>query len=425
MRNFYFLALMILFATAATAQSEPANYAAAAAKFRQFYNADEPDSIFVLFDPGMKAALPQDKWEATTKQIKSQLGNLLQTDFFKYNQPIAQYRATFQNGAFMLNIGLNDKNQFIGITLTPPQTTPPATVAADPSVTESAITLKTLSGTIYGTLTLPKDAAGKIPVVLIIAGSGPTDRDGNSNQGLNTNTYKLLANSLGKAGIASVRYDKRMVGQSAGTQKESDLRFDDYIDDAVGFVEMLTDDVRFSKVIVAGHSEGSLIGMVACQDQPVKGFISLAGAGLPAEKILDEQMKSQPQYIQDSYHRVMDSLKRGKVQNNVDPQLYSLLRPGIQNYIMSWCRRAPQLEIKKVKCPVLIIQGTTDLQVKVDNATKLKDAKSSATLDIIRGMNHILKDAPADKDQNLATYKDPNLPLDTQMVTDIIDFVKK
>jgi pimeloyl-ACP methyl ester carboxylesterase len=425
MRNFYFLALLLFFVSAVAAQSEPANYAAAAAKFKQFYNAGQPDSIFILFDSNMKAALPQDEWEATTQQLKTQLGSLITTDFFKYNQPIAQYRATFQNGAFMLNIGLNDRNQFIGLTLTPPQTTAPATVALDPSLIESAITLKTLSGNIYGTLAMPKDVSGKIPVVLIIAGSGPTDRDGNSNQGLNTNTYKLLANALGKAGIASVRYDKRMVGQSAGTEKESDLRFDDYIDDAVGFVEMLTSDDRFSKVVVAGHSEGSLIGMIACQDQPVKGFISLAGAGLPAEKILDEQMKSQPQYIQDSYHRVMDSLKRGKLQNNVDPQLYSLLRPSIQSYIMSWCRRIPQVELKKLKIPVLIIQGTTDLQVSVDNAVKLKDAKSSATLDIIRGMNHILKDAPADKEQNLATYKDPNLPLDTQIVTDIIDFVKK
>jgi len=426
MRKFYFFMLMIFVTSAVSAQSEPANYSVAAAKFKLYYNADQPDSIFMMFGSEMKAALPQDKWEATTKQIKSQLGNLIKTDFFKYTPPIAQYQATFQNGAFMLNIGLNSKDQFIGLTLTPPQTTTTAsTITLDPSLTESAITLKTLSGNIYGTLTMPKDAAGKIPVVLIIAGSGPTDRDGNNNQGLNTNAYKLLAYALGKAGIASVRYDKRMIGQSAGTEKESDLRFDDYIDDAVGFIEMLGDDARFSKVIVAGHSEGSLVGMIACQGQDVKGFISLAGAGEPAEKILDEQMKSKPQYLQDNFHKIMDTLKRGKINPEVDPQLYPVLRPSIQSYVMSWCRRIPQLEIKRLKMPILIIQGTTDLQVSVDNAEKLKNAKSSATLDIIHGMNHILKDAPADKDQNMATYKDPNLPLDTQMVTDIIDFIKK
>jgi alpha-beta hydrolase superfamily lysophospholipase len=426
MRKLIFFTLMMFLASAVSAQSEPANYSVATAKFKQFYNADQPDSIFAMFGPEMRAALPADKWTATTKQIKSQLGTLVKTEFFKYNQPIAQYNATFQNGNFMLNIGLNDKDQFIGLTLTPPQTAAPSTITLDPSLTESAITLNTLSGNIYGTLTMPKDAAGKIPVVLIIAGSGPTDRDGNSPAlGLNANIYKLLAYDLGKAGIASVRYDKRMIGQSAGTQKESDLRFDDYIDDAVGFIEMLGDDARFSKVIVAGHSEGSLVGMIACQGQDVKGFISLAGAGEPAEKILDEQMKSKPQYLQDNYHKIMDTLKRGKTNQEVDPQLYPVLRPSIQNYVMSWCRRIPQLEIKRLKMPILIIQGTTDLQVSVDNAEKLKNAKSSATLDIIHGMNHILKDAPADKDQNMATYKDPNLPLNAQMVTDIIDFIKK
>ena len=412
----------------AAAQAEPANYNFALTKFTQFYNADEPDSLYVMFAPEMKSALSAEQWAATTKQIKTQLGTLVKAEFYNFTTPIAQYQATFKNGVFTLNIGLNDKNQFIGIRLTPPQAATAAaasTLTLDPSLTESAITLKSLSGNIYGTLTMPKDAPGKVPVVLIIAGSGPTDRDGNNPLIGSSNVYKLLAYDLGKAGIASVRYDKRMIGQSKGTEKESDLRFDDYIDDAIGFIEMLTADDRFSKVIVAGHSEGSLIGMIACQDEPVKGFVSLAGAGKPAEDLLNDQMKSQPQYLQDNFKRMMDSLKRGKTYTNIDPALYSLARPSIQNYIMSWCRRNPQIEIKKLKIPVLIIQGTTDLQVSPENATKLKDSKSNATLDIIHGMNHILKDAPADKEQNLATYKDADLPLDKEIVSDMIDFIKK
>jgi pimeloyl-ACP methyl ester carboxylesterase len=427
MRNLIFFVLIVCSVNVVSAQTEPANYNLAITKIRQFYNADQPDSIFAMFSPQLKADNSTEKWAATTKGIKSQLGNIVKADFFKYLPPIAQYQGTFEKGSFMINIGLNDKNQLIGFTLTPPQQKViPSAITLDPSLTESAITLKSLSGNIYGTLTMPKNVSGKIPVVLIIAGSGPTDRDGNSpGLGLNANIYKLLAYDLGKAGIASVRYDKRMVGQSIGTEKEKDLRFDDYIDDAMGLIGMLTDDDRFSKVIVAGHSEGSLIGMIACQDEPVKGFISLAGAGQPAEKILTEQLKSQPQYLQDSFKRMMDSLKRGKTYPDIDPALYTIARPSVQPYIMSWCRRSPQVEIKKLKIPILIIQGTTDLQVSVDNATKLKDAKSNATLDIIHGMNHILKDAPIDKDQNMATYKDPDLPLDAQMVTDMIDFIKK
>jgi len=424
MRNFIFFMLMMFCAITVSAQTEPANYATAVSKFKLFYNNNQPDSVFAMFSPEMKAALPIDNFTATTKQLRSQLGNLVSTKFIQYSVPIGEYEATFQNGVFMLNIGLNDKNQFTGLRLTPPAAKPAAAIAPDPSVTESSIVLKTLSGTIYGTLAMPNDAKGKVPVVLIIAGSGPTDRDGNGPL-INTNTYKLLAYALGKAGIASVRYDKRMIGQSVGTQKEKDLRFEDYSDDAVGFINMLSDDDRFSKVIVAGHSEGSLIGMLACHDEPVKGFISLAGAGEPAEKILTEQMKSQPGYASEGLKKVLDSLKRGKINPDVDPSLYSLLRPSIQMYIMSWCRYDPTVEIRKVKCPILIVQGTTDMQVSVDNATKLKSAKSSAILLLVRGMSHILKDGPPEREANLATYKDPTLPLNTEMVTGVIDFINK
>ncbi len=416
--------LMMFCAVTVSAQTEPTNYAAAVSKFKQFYNNNQPDSVFAMFSPDMKTALPIDNFTATTKQLKSQLGNLVSTKFIQYAAPIGEYEATFQNGMFMLNIGLNGQNQFTGLRLTPPAAKTTTETAPDPSITESSIVLKTLSGTIYGTLAMPNNAKGKVPVVLIIAGSGPTDRNGNGPL-INTNTYKLLANALGKAGIASVRYDKRMIGQSVGTQKESDLRFEDYSDDAVGFINMLNDDERFSKLIVAGHSEGSLIGMLACHDEPVKGFISLAGAGEPGEKILTEQMKSQPGYASEGLKKVLDSLKRGKINPNVDPSLYGLLRPSIQMYIMSWCRYDPATEIRKVKCPILIVQGTTDMQVTVDNAQKLKSAKSSAILLIVRGMSHILKDGPTEREANLATYKDPNLPLNTEMVTGVIDFINK
>jgi pimeloyl-ACP methyl ester carboxylesterase len=293
----------------------------------------------------------------------------------------------------------------------------------DPQVTESPVALKTLSGTISGTLTMPKSASGKIPVVLIVQGSGPTDRDGNGPNS-NTNTFKLMAYALGDAGIASLRYDKRLIGQSISTTKESELTIDDYVDDAVSLIGMLNDDGRFSKIILAGHGEGSLAGMMACYEEPVKAFISLEGAGQPAEKILDEQMKLQPPFVAAQFETIMDSLKKGKINPNVDPSLYSIARPALQRYIMSWCRYDPTKEIKKIKMPVLILQGTTDLKVKTDNATKLKIAKSNATLVIIKGMNYILKDAPADKDQNMATYDKPDLPLNAELVSTMNDFIK-
>jgi len=122
---------------------------------------------------------------------------------------------------------------------------------------------------------------------------------------------------------------------------------------------------------------------------------------------------------------MLDSLKKGKTTDNIDPALYFIARPSIQKYLASWFRYEPQRVIKTVKIPTLIVQGTTDLQVTVADAGKLKKAKSDATLDIIPGMNHVLKEAPEDRDKNLATYNDPALPLKPQLITDVVGFINK
>ena len=425
MRKFIFCVTLLSCAVKIWAQAEPTSYHIAVNKFKTFYNSNQPDSVYGMFSPDMKQALPLDVFKTTTTQLKSQLGNLNKTEFVKYNQPLGLYKATFQNNTFLLNIALNAQNQFTGLRLTPNASNITSNNAVDPSLVETPITVKTLVGTISGTLTTPKDVSGKIPVVIIIPGTGPIDRDGNSTTGLNTNMYKLLAEALGKSGIASVRYDRRMVGQSTGNQKESELRFEDNVDDVVSIIDLLTSDERFSKIVIAGHSEGALVGMLATTDEPIKGFISLEGAGYPGEKILTDQMKNQPQYMADGIKNILDSLKRGKINPNVDPQLYSIARPSVQFYMMSWCRYDPTQVIRKLRMPILLIQGTTDLQVTVDNGQKLKSAKSNAYLMIIRGMNYVLKTAPADKEPNLATYKQPDLPLNTEMVTDIVDFIQK
>jgi len=425
MRKFIFCVTLLSCAVKIWAQAEPTSYHIAINKFKTFYNNNEPDSVYSMFSPNMKQTLPPDVFKTTTEQLKLQLGNLNKTEFVKYNPPLGIYKATFQNNTFLLNIALNAKNQFTGLRLTPNGSNITANTPLDPSLVETPITLKTMVGTISGTLTIPKDVSGKIPVVIIIPGTGPIDRDGNSNTGLNTNMYKLLAYALGKSGIASVRYDRRMVGQSTASQKENELRFEDNVDDVVSLIDMLTSDERFSKIVIAGHSEGALVGMLATTDEPIKGFISLEGAGNPGEKILTDQMKNQPQYMADGIKHVLDSLRRGKINPNVDPQLYAIARPSIQFYLMSWCRYDPTQVIRKLKMPILLIQGTTDLQITVDNGLKLKSAKSSANLMLIRGMNYVLKPAPSDKELNLATYKQPDLPLNTEMVADIVDFIQK
>ncbi|HWD90067.1 MAG TPA: alpha/beta hydrolase [Mucilaginibacter sp.] len=438
MKKTFFSLFIISLTFSAIAQSAPGSYVAAVKKFTVLYNDDKPDSIYNMFGPEMTAALTKDKFKATMTGLKEQFGNLMETTLVSYKEPVAVYKASFQTTTLGMNIRLNNANQIIGLYFGQLKTASQAgdntgakfaaaasaNTPVDPSVIESPMVHKTLSATLHGTYTLPKDVSGKLPVVLIIAGSGPTDRDGNSSKvDLETNAYKYLAWGLAKQGIASLRYDKRMVGESETGNKEADLRFDDYVDDAVGLIQMLAADDRFSKVIVLGHSEGSLVGMLACRDQPVKGFISLAGAGDRADRILTEQLKSKPQYQQDEFKTLLDSMKKGKTIDNIDPRMYYIARPSVQRYLISWFRYEPARIIKMLKMPILIIQGNTDLQVSTADADKLKKAKSEATEIIIPNMNHVLKDAPADRDQNLATYNKPDLPLKAELVPDVVKFV--
>jgi pimeloyl-ACP methyl ester carboxylesterase len=420
MNKISFFLITFLFAVKLFAQAEPSKYVVSAARFKIFYNTNTPDSIFNAFSPELKVALPQDKFKTTTLQLKDQLGVLLKTEFVKYEAPLAVYKATFRNGTFLLKISLNNKDQFTGLLLAPYQDAS----AQEGEINESPIALKTLSGVISGTLAMPKNATGKVPIVIIVPGYGQIDRDGNGPK-MNNNNYKLLAIALGKNGIASLRYDKRMVGQSVTAGKDKELHFDDYFDDVYSLMGMLEDDKRFSKTVILGHGQGSLVGMIAAVDDRVKAFISVEGTTQTADKVLTDMIKkTYPQYIADGFKSVLDTLRRGKIFKKVDPALYPVASPLIQPYILSWWRFDPQTEIKKLKKPILIVQGTADLDVDVTNAEKLKKGKTPIVA-IIQGMNYILKDAPMDKDQNLATYTKPDLPIKPELVTAVVDFINK
>ena len=291
---------------------------------------------------------------------------------------------------------------------------------------EEPIVLKTPTGDIKGTLTLPANK-NNVPVVLIISGSGPTDRDCNQ-PAMQTNAFKYLADTLQKRGIASVRFDKRGIGESLDTNlvfKEIDLRFDTFINDVIAWVDTLAKDNRFSSIIVAGHSEGSLIGMVASKgNSNVKAFISIAGAGMPAGEKIKEQLASQPPLIKELCYPILDTLIKGDTVSGIPPMLYSLFRPSIQPYMISWFKYNPQLEIKELQIPILIVQGNTDIQVSEKDAELLALANPSAKKKIIKNMNHILKYCDTlDSAKNVETYNNPELPLNNEFIKEIIAFI--
>jgi uncharacterized protein len=288
--------------------------------------------------------------------------------------------------------------------------------------TEEILKLKTETGEIEGTLAMP-DSNLPVPVVLIIAGSGPTDRDGN-NPVMKNNSLKMLSAELAKKGIASLRYDKRGIAKSqAAGIKEADLRFELYINDAADWIKLLGQNKKFSQVVVIGHSEGSLIGMVASQDQKVAKFISLAGAGQAADQIIREQLKAQPPFVLEQSTPILDELVKGNTVENVPPMLNALFRPSVQPYMISWFKFDPQIEITRVKKPVLIVQGTTDIQVSVDDAKRLQAAKPDAKMILIEGMNHIFKNAEADRMKNMQTYNQPDLQINAELIDVIYKFV--
>jgi alpha-beta hydrolase superfamily lysophospholipase len=285
---------------------------------------------------------------------------------------------------------------------------------------ESPLILSTSTGDLVGTLTIPNQS-GTFPVALIIAGSGPTDRDGN-NPTMKNNSLKLLAEAFARNGIASLRYDKRGIGESReAAMSEADLRFDDFVEDARGWIALLKKDKRFSGIIIVGHSEGSLIGMLSCEN--ADKYVSIAGAGQSADVILKTQLSAQPQGIQDLSFPILDSLKAGKTVGTVNPMLHSLFRPSVQPYMISWFQYNPQVEIRKLSIPVLVVQGTNDVQVSVDDAERLHTANTTAELALIDNMNHLLKIVHGSIQDNLATYNNPDLPISDQLVERVVNFI--
>lgn len=262
-------------------------------------------------------------------------------------------------------------------------------------------------------------------IVIIIAGSGPTDRNGNNPLGVAASSYKMLANELSKNNIASLRYDKRGVAESkVNIFKEKELRFENYIDDAVLMYQYAKDSLGYKNIYFIGHSEGSLIGIIASQNTKVKGFISLSGAGKPIDEVILNQLESQPENIYQESANILKLLKEGKETDDVPQYLYSLFRPSVQPYMISWIKYNPANEIKKLSIPVLIINGSCDVQVKPEEAQLLYMANTKNKVVIIKKMTHTLKNTSDDcDDSSMETYTNESLPLNKELVDEVVKFI--
>jgi uncharacterized protein len=304
--------------------------------------------------------------------------------------------------------------------------------SVSPAKTQSSnqdVSLETRTGVLSGSLLVPPQQTSNAPVVLIIAGSGPTDRDGNSPAGVQASTYKLIAEGLAARGIASLRYDKLFSGSSRPKIiGEQDLRFEDYASDAAAWLGYLEKDARFKRVYVLGHSEGSLVGILAAQQKTVTGLISLSGAGRNIADILLDQLH--PKLTPDLWpecQRIINELRAGRRVAAAEAQLPAevrdaLFRDSVQPYLISWMKYDPSQEISKLKAKVLVMHGSADLQVPLLDAQRLA-AGAGVKPVVLQEANHVFKTAPPQAEANIATYGDPNLPLAPGVIEALTTFI--
>ncbi|MGP1438695.1 MAG: alpha/beta hydrolase [Treponema sp.] len=277
---------------------------------------------------------------------------------------------------------------------------------------------------LFGSLIMPETENVKT-ICIIVPGSGPTDMDGNNTLGLQTNTYKLLAEALGEHGIASVRYDKRGVGKSTVEElREENITFETNIQDLKSIINNLKGMNKFEKIFLIGHSEGSLVSILCAKQEKIDGIISLAGAGKNAADLLTDQIEMQmSKSIVKEAKKIIKSLRKGKQEKHTPAMLKSIFRDSVQPYMISWFKYEPRKELASLNIPILVLHGDKDHQVKIENAKLLASAKKGTKLSIIPNMTHVLKEIENEEDE-FKTYSDPSYPIPKALIDEIIAFVK-
>lgn len=277
------------------------------------------------------------------------------------------------------------------------------------------------SAFVDGTLLLP-DGVERPPLAILIAGSGPTDRDGNSQMARN-NSLKFLAEALASNGIAVFRYDKRILKQIRNrTLDEGSIRFSQFVEDAQGVVSYFYRADSFGPITIIGHSQGALVGLLACEPG-VSGYVSLAGAGRPIDSVIVEQLSTQAPGLKDNARAAFDEIRLNGSTTNYSPGLESIFRPTVQPFMASWMQHDPTVLISQLNIPSLIVIGDKDLNVPLSEAELLKEAQPNAQLLVIPQMNHVLKKIEGNDYENGKSYSDPNLPVMPELVEGLSGFI--
>lgn len=282
---------------------------------------------------------------------------------------------------------------------------------------------KRITHLIDGTLLVPETQEA-VPLAIIIQGSGPTDRNGNQPM-MNNNSLKFLAEELSSQGIAVFRFDKRILKLMHDPGfLEQNISFDDLVTDVTAVINYFKNDERFSKTVLIGHSKGSLIGILAAQNNRADALISIAGAGQAIDRVIVDQIGRQAPQLKENAKNAFDEMRVNGFTDNYDVNLTAIFRHSVQPFMLSWMKYNPKEEIGKLDIPVLIINGSADLQVDENEAGILKEGSEKAQLLIIENMNHVLKEVDKnDYLDNGKSYNDPNRPVMPQLIDVITGFI--
>jgi pimeloyl-ACP methyl ester carboxylesterase len=287
------------------------------------------------------------------------------------------------------------------------------------SIVESDVSINKF---IDGTLTMPV-AAENPDLVILIQGSGPTDRNGNGFMMKNDGS-KLIAKELAKNGIATYRFDKRIFKMNKFKIREEELSFEDFVKDVSDILNHFKTEQTYGKIIIAGHSEGSLIGMLAAKDK-ADAFISFAGPARSIDKIIIDQLAKQSEDLAENAKNAFQEIEEKGKTSNYNPLLQSIFRPSVQPFMRSWMKYNPTEEIAKLEIPILIINGSFDIQVDTTEAELLKEANPKAELVILDKMNHVFRKIEGDNLENTKAYNEPNRPLHPELISVLVNFIKK
>lgn len=270
-----------------------------------------------------------------------------------------------------------------------------------------------------GTLTYSEE---NTPLIIWIHGSGPIDRNGNQPaQNVGANYIKQFRDAVNKKNIAFFSYDKRTANKNNHKFLKG-IQFKDFALDANEVINYFYKGKRFSEIILIGHSQGSLVAMLA--SEKTNKYISLSGPSETIDKTILKQLGEKNSTLAEAAQQQFDTLRiKGKIEV-INPFLMSIFSKQNQGFLYSWMQINPTEEIQKLTIPVLILNGDKDLQVKIEDAKALHTAKPTSELVIIENMNHVLKEIHKDE-ENLSSYYSSDFPISPKLIKTVVSFIKK